>query len=188
MKLIQIICLTVIAAGVGSAADVTNTTICDLVKRPQDYAGHMVKFAAERSRPPRGILVDDPGGKCGPILVELPADPDVHPRAHFNVVTDAELKRFLDATYVLIPNAKTHKKGTIRATLQGRLDVAPPGKGFGHGQLYDLRLVLQQVSGVAVYKDDESGGPSSSASSRSDSALAPGECFRQRMPATRSTT
>lgn len=148
----------VIAAGIGSTSDVTNTTICDLVKRPEQYAGHMVKFVGERTRPPRGILVDDPGGKCGPVLVQLPADPDVHPKAHFSVVKDVELKKFLDATYVLIPNAKTHKKGTIKATFQGRLDVARPGKGFGHGQLYDLRLVLKQVSDVAVYEDDSSIG------------------------------
>jgi len=110
----------------------------------------MVKFIAERTRPPRRILVDDPSGKCGPILVELPTDPDVHPRPHFEVVKNAALERFLQSAFVLIPDAKTHKKGKITATFQGRFDVADSGKGFGHGQLYNLRLVLQQVSNVSV--------------------------------------
>ena len=135
---------------IGFAAEVTDATVCELANQPQQYAGHMVRFVAEWTRSPRRILVDDPTGKCGPILVELPTDSDVHPRAHFAAVKDAALEKFLQSTFVLIPNAKTHKKGKIRATLQGRFDVAPLGKGFGHGELYNLRLVLQQVTNVAV--------------------------------------
>ena len=135
---------------IGFAAEVTDVTVCDLANQPQQYAGRMVRFVAEWTRPPRRILVDDPSGKCGPILVELPTDSDVHPRAHFAAVKDAALEKFLHSTFVLIPNAKTHNKGKIRATLQGRFDVAPKGKGFGHGELYNLRLVLQQASNVVV--------------------------------------
>jgi hypothetical protein len=150
MKFIGIVCIVLMAAGMGSASDVIETTICDVVKRPQQYAGNIVRFVGERTRPPRGVLVDDPSGECGPIVVELPTDPDVHPRPRFKVVDDDELRKFLESAYVLIPNAKTHKKGKIRATLQGRLDVARAGKGFGHEQMFDLRLVLQQVSNVSV--------------------------------------
>lgn len=150
MKFTKIIFLIVMGAGMASASDVIETTVCDVTKRPQQYAGHIVTFIVERTRPPRGVLVDDPSGKCGPILVELPTDPDVHPKAHFTVVQDAELKKFLESGYVLIPDAKTHKTSIIRAVLRGRLDVAPSGKGFGHEQLYDLRLVLQQVSDVQI--------------------------------------
>ena len=103
---------------------------------------------------PRGILVVDPSGGCGPLLVELPTDPNVHPKPHFKLVQNAELKKFLDSTYVLVPDARTHEKGAIRATFQGRFDVARPGRGFGHRQLYDLRVVLQEVSNVSATKNN----------------------------------
>jgi hypothetical protein len=153
-----VIWLGMLITGIASAAEVAQTTVCELENHPQQYAGRMVRFVAEWTRPPRRILVDDPIGKCGPILVELPTDSDVHPRASFKVVQDAELEKFLQSRFVLIPNAKTHKKGRIKATLQGRLDVAPPGKGFGHGELYSLRLVLQQVFDVSVENDESTAG------------------------------
>lgn len=152
-----IILFSISTSGVGSAKEeIVEANICDLVNRPQQYSGHLVKFAAVWTRSARRILVDDPDGKCGPILVELPTDSDVHPHAHFSVVKDAELEKFLQSAFVLIPNAKTHQKGRIRATLQGRFDVALPGKGFGHGGLYGFRLVLQQASRVSVEKREES--------------------------------
>lgn len=139
-----------LTAAVGSSSPIQEATVCDLVKRPQQYGGHLVTFVGEWTRTARRILIDDPSGKCGPILVELPDDPDVHPRPHFAIVKDASLEKFLDSSYVLIPNAKNHKTGKISAKFQGRFDVARAGKGFGHGNMYDLRLVLQQVSNVSV--------------------------------------
>jgi hypothetical protein len=147
--------VTTIAA---SSSQIKEASVCDLVERPQQYAGHTVKFVGDWTRTARRILVDDPNGKCGPILVELPDDRDVHPRAHFSVVKDSELKRFLESSYVLIPSAKTHQTGKIRATFQGRFDVARGGKGVGHGNMYDLRLVLQQLSNVSVDYPNQSTG------------------------------
>jgi hypothetical protein len=145
-----VIWLSVIATGVASATEVIGANVCELESHPQQYAGRMVRFVAEWTRSARRILVDDPSGKCGPILIELPNDPDVHPHARFKVIKDAAFEKLLQSEFVLIPNATTHKKGKIRATFQGRFDVAGPRKGFGHGQLYNLRLVLQQVSDVSV--------------------------------------
>lgn len=136
-----------------SGGDVTEATVCQLVDQPQRYKGRMVRFAAEWARTPRHAAVDAPSGNCGPILVELPTDPEVRPRAHFAAIKDGEFTKFWDSAYVLVLDPKTFKKGRITATLQGRFDVAAPEKGFGHGQLYDFRLVLQQVFDVSVQKD-----------------------------------
>ena len=158
MRLTRLICFALLTAGTGTASAVRDATVCDLVERPQQYAGQMVRFAGEWTRPPRRILIDDPTGKCGPILVQMPQNPDVHPRAHFALVKDSQLEKFLHSDYILIPNPQTHRKGKIRAIFQGRFDVARQGKGFGHGGMYDLRLVLQQISDVAVENEVENEG------------------------------
>jgi hypothetical protein len=144
-------CFCVLIVGVSAGRQmVTDTSVCDLQSRPEHYAGRMVRFPGTWTRGPRQIAIDDLDGRCGPILVELPNDPELRPRARFTLVEDADLTKFLESRYVLIPNAKTHTRGRINATLQGRFDVAAPGQGFGHGGLFHLRLVLQKITNVSV--------------------------------------
>jgi hypothetical protein len=147
MLLLLLLCLVVDSS---RAADVTETTVCELVQHPKRYKGRMVRFAAEWTRTPRWIVVDEPGGECEPILVALPTESGIHPRPRFAAVEDAQLEKFLDSSFVLVLNPKTQKRGKIMATLQGRFDVAFPRWGFGHGKLYRFRIVLEQVSNVFV--------------------------------------
>ena len=147
LTLLLLLCLVVDPS---RAANVTETTVCELVQQPKRYKGRMVRFAAEWTRTQRWIVVDEPGGECGPILVALPTESGIHPRPRFTAVQDAQLDKFLNSSFVLLLNPKTQKRGKITATLQGRFDVAFLLGGFGHGKLYRFRLVLQQVSNVFV--------------------------------------
>ncbi len=133
------------------------TTLCELYRNPEQYAGKMIKVrgASVGSLSIGDALHDSPAGKCPAYMRIIVVFPEqVKPAPAFQLVRDDSYRKLEEALHAAGP---TH----IDATYEGRFDAAfvwrdqkririaeDQVKGYGKKHEYDGRIVLRQVSDV----------------------------------------
>lgn len=144
------------------------TTVCAVGAAPQKFDGAFVRLRAKVFLGPETFDLRDPADGCSQWLAFSYADRG--PRASVSISTTAAstdrpavvLKRdskFKEFDRLVGAEMHSRDRGSIciachryevTATLVGRIDVAPPGKGFGHLGGYQTRFMLQAVSDVSA--------------------------------------
>ena len=141
-----------------SETEPLKTTMCDLYKDPQMYAGKVIEVRAtivgyrapEITQP--AFLPQEPCLASGYMRIALELPQNVQPKPAFDLVSDESFQKY---------QAALQKPMRVEATLEGRFDPAfiwenhkrvriGEGKGYGKNHSADGRLVLRKMSDVST--------------------------------------
>ena len=138
-----------------AAAPTVETSVCQIVRNPENYSGKTVRFRAQLLSG-RRFVVGAEG--CEGIVVALPTDHWVKPKARFSFERNTDWEKLQRGKAELVgePGAA---RGEVWGVFEGRLDslsIVKNGKRIERDpralQLApdDIRLVLKRVTGVEV--------------------------------------
>lgn len=157
----RIVVTLVVAIMMGSPvsaepAKPVKTSVCDLVKHSEKFAGKFVELRAELILARGALMLTEPG--CTNIPFVEPSEEDVKPKPAFQLVEDENWRKLESSLSFLVPSP-TGGIGRIFATIEGRFDWAfqlrrgrrvRVAQGYGHAALFDSRLVVHRVSAVEL--------------------------------------
>jgi hypothetical protein len=144
-----------------------DTTICDIAVHPQDFDGKAVRLRATVLAGFEVFAIRDPQNDCANIWLSFAgggpeaslsfgAQTPAMVRPELPLTRDRRFRQFvglLDAE--MYPRERGHlciacKRYEVTATMIGRIDVAPEGRGFGHLNGYPLQFVLQRITAIST--------------------------------------
>jgi hypothetical protein len=125
-----------------SPMGVKKTTLCELAKHPDQFAGHFVSVRAwVGGRKDVSLLDTNPSRDCPPLVVILELPKHIKPPAPFYLEEDDTYKRYTQAL-----KQRTH----IEATFEGRFDYVPRKSSFGYKGRANMRIVLHRITDLDV--------------------------------------